>query len=126
MHNTINTIFLDKLSLEKPLRENQFYKWGNILNFSKSRDTKFLASHWQNSDNLLISPADNPHCYPHANTAPLLTLQDNLLSLQIASQNPTFPNDLMIPSYTRESLKFVNNNHLQILGKWTNNCPNYL
>ena len=85
MHNTIDTIFLDKLSLEKPLRENQFYRWGNILNFSKSRDTKFLASHWQNSDNLLISPTDNPHCYSHANTAPLLTLQDHLLSLQNAS-----------------------------------------
>ena len=85
MHNTMNTIFSDKLSLEKPLRENQFYRWGNILNFRKSRDTKFLASHWQNSDHLLISPADNSHCDPHANTAPLLTLQDNLLSLQIAS-----------------------------------------
>ena len=85
MHNTMNTIFSDKLSLEKPLRENQFYKWGNILNFRKSRDTKFLASHWQNSDNLLISPANNPRCYPHANTARLLTLQDNLLSLQNTS-----------------------------------------
>ena len=76
MHNTMNTIILDKLSLEKPLRENQFYRWEIILNFSKSRDTKFLASYWQNFDNLLIYPADIPHCYSHANTAPLLTLQD--------------------------------------------------
>ena len=55
----------------------------NILIFSKSRDTKFLASHWQNFDNLPISPTNIPHFYSHANTAPFLTLQDYLLSLQI-------------------------------------------
>ena len=78
IRNTKNTIFSDKLSLEKPLRENQFYRWGIILNFSKSRDTKFLASHWQNSDNLPIPPADIPPLLsPTLSLRLLLTLQDS-------------------------------------------------
>ena len=53
--------------------------------YIKLQQIKRYKNSWQNSDNLLISPVDIPHCYPHANTATLLTLQDNLLSLQNAS-----------------------------------------
>ena len=76
-HNIFGQIVLGKTPKGKPVLQMRKY-----INFDKSRDTKFLASHWQNSDNLLISPTDIPHYYSHANTTPLLTLQDCLLTLQ--------------------------------------------